>query len=134
MSECTYPVVQGSLFTQHFDRELFITHYLYWPVPNTTQWPKRLAQNQLDWINAGEAAYWASQQVMAALQPDSNGNYCLHSAAFGSSVLYWPVAYTGEGCGSFPRVQLSQAVYDGIKAASDQMDCVQEFIRTLPIP
>ena len=129
--ECSFPLATGTGFTQYFDRLLFISHYIYWPVSYATQWDGTLTQNQLTWINTHEGAFWTAQQAFAAWPEDANGNYCLNSATFGSGVLYWPVAYTGAGCGSFKRIQMSQQAYDDYVAVDNMMTCVQCFIRSL---
>ena len=126
--ECDEPIFEGNGFTQNFDRELFINHYLYWPVAFSTAWNGELSQNQLDWINEVEGAYWTAQTQLAALTSSSTGDYVRKQAPFGSSVLYWlaPIAQWSQGD---IRVDMSAQAFDAFEAVFTQMDCCMEFIR-----
>lgn len=129
---CDPPDPIGLGFDVYFAHEQFLNHTLYWPCTDECSEDVGFpAQNQLDWIVQGLVVYWAAQNYLVALAPDPNGNYCLYSAPFGSTYLFWPSPIPPGGCGGHTKVYIPTGIYAQIVAAFDYMDCVQEFTRTL---
>ncbi|MBI4020833.1 MAG: hypothetical protein HY369_01180 [Candidatus Aenigmarchaeota archaeon] len=130
---CDPPVAQGSISDVYLAHEQFLNHKLYWPCApeeNCNEGPAKMAQNQLDWTEQGLANYWAAQFYLVALDPDPVGNYCLYSAPFGSTSLYWPVAVPPGGCGGYTSVYIPPKKYATVVEAFGDMDCVQTFLRS----
>lgn len=130
--ECAWPAPGGgSPFVKYFDRCLFVSHYIYWPVNYVTSWPATLTPDELTWINTLETDWYVSQELMGQMTQSSVPNYCLHSTSCGTYTYFWPVAF-GSGCGAGEMpVRISAADYTFIQGAANEMTCAQCFIRSL---